>query len=99
MKSFVTACFLLTVFFGNLADIGIVKLYAPLGPGPFFAMMGMVMIVLAGAIVPVGRKFNRSAAEGQGPAVALAPATALADGTAPDEAIMAQEGVTGVKRG
>jgi POT family proton-dependent oligopeptide transporter len=98
MKSFITACFLLTVFFGNLADIGIVRLYAPLGPGPFFALLAAVMVALAVGIVPIGRKFNRSAAA-QAPAGAMAPATAVADGGMPDEAVMAQEGVTGGKHG
>jgi POT family proton-dependent oligopeptide transporter len=64
MKSFVTACFLLTVFLGNLVDIPLVKLYAPLGPGPFFAINVVVMIVLAVGIIPIGRKFNRSASAG-----------------------------------
>src|SRR5262249_33026485 len=91
MKSFVTACFLVTVFFGNLVNIPITQFYGDLGPGPFFAIMGAVMVALAVGIIPVGRKFNRSAA-----AAALAPATALPDGQAPDERIMRNdERITG----
>jgi len=90
MKSFVTACFLLTVFFGNLANIPITKYYAPLGPGPFFALMAGLMVALAVGIIPVGRRFNRGAAAAEEQArlaAALAPATALADGAAPDERV------------
>ncbi len=61
MKSFVTACFLVTVALGNLANILIARLYAPLGPGPFFALMAGLMAASAVGIIPVGRKFNRSA--------------------------------------
>jgi POT family proton-dependent oligopeptide transporter len=86
MKSFVTACFLMTVFFGNLLNILVTKLYTEIGPGPFFALMAATMVGIAGAIIPVGRKFNREAA-----AAALAPATALPDGTPPDERITNQE--------
>jgi POT family proton-dependent oligopeptide transporter len=86
MKSFVTACFLLTVFLGNLVDIPFTRLYGPLGPGPFFALVAVTMLALAVGIIPVGRKFNRGAA-----AAALAPATALPDGAPPDERITSKE--------
>jgi dipeptide/tripeptide permease len=70
MKSFVTACFLVTVGIGNSLDVPIGWLYTgnaklgipSLGPGPFFALIGATMLVLAVGIIPVGRKFNRGAA-------------------------------------
>jgi POT family proton-dependent oligopeptide transporter len=86
MKSFVTGCFLATVGIANLLNMPISQLYAPLGPGPFFALMAVLMVVFAVGLIPIGRKFNRGAA-----AAALAPATALADGTPPDARATAQE--------
>jgi POT family proton-dependent oligopeptide transporter len=95
MKSFVTACFLFTVFLGNLVDIPLIQLYGPLGPGPFFVVVAGVMVALAAGIIPVGRKFNRDsiAAEEQArlAAAAHAPATSLADGADQDERITAKE--------
>jgi POT family proton-dependent oligopeptide transporter len=62
MKSFVTACFLMTVFAGNLINIPVTRLYVPMGAGPFFALMAAVMVAIAVGIIPVGRKFNRQSA-------------------------------------
>jgi POT family proton-dependent oligopeptide transporter len=73
MKSFVTACFLATVFLGNLVNIPITQFYGGLGPGPFFALMAATMVALAGGIIPVGRKFNRDTAVAAVPAGALQP--------------------------
>jgi POT family proton-dependent oligopeptide transporter len=86
MKSFVTACFLVTVFFGNLLNIPVTQFYGDLGPGLFFALMGGLMLGIAVGIIPVGRKFNREAA-----AAALAPASALPDGTPPDERLTVKD--------
>ena len=93
MKSFVTACFLLTVFFGNLVDIPLTKLYAPLGPGPFFAIMAVTMVALAGGIIPIGRKFNRGtpvAADNGAPPDERITARKPSYGEPPDERITRQ---------
>src|SRR5262249_27772756 len=96
MKSFVTACFLLTGFFGNLVTIPVSQYYGDMGPGPFFAVMAATMIALAVGIIPVGRAFNRSrqaalSEEQARLAAARAPATALGDGAA-EERIADKDG-------
>jgi proton-dependent oligopeptide transporter, POT family len=60
MKSFVTACFLFTVFVGNFLDVPTGWLYGLLGPGLFFAFMAGVMIGAGLVFVGIGRKFNQS---------------------------------------
>jgi dipeptide/tripeptide permease len=64
MKSFVTACWLLTVFLGNLITIPLArfKLYQELGPGPFFAGIAVTMIVIAVIFLGIGRRFQRQSA-------------------------------------
>ena len=47
-------------FVGNFIDMPLVKLYNPLGPGPFFALMAGLMVATAVVSVGIGRKFNRS---------------------------------------
>lgn len=81
MKSFITACFLATVGFGNLLDIPIGWLYKgnkdlrieSIGPGKFFALMAAIMLVLAVVMVPIGRKFNRDRAEAEIPPTPVEP--------------------------
>lgn len=68
MKSFVTACWLLTVFFGNILNAQITPLYGEkvfgfeLSPGPYFALFALVMVPVTAAFVIMSRRFNRSAA-------------------------------------
>jgi POT family proton-dependent oligopeptide transporter len=96
MKSFVTACFLVTVFFGNLLNIPITQFYGDLGPGPFFGLMGAAMLALAVGIIPVGRKFIRDAAAAAEEELALVPPPAA--GAPPDERIRAKDDrITGSK--
>lgn len=64
MKSFVTACWLLTVFLANLLTIPIAKLdlYGRFGPGAFFAGYAVTMIGAAAVFAVIGRRFQRQAA-------------------------------------
>lgn len=63
MKSLVTACWLLSVFAGNLIGIGVAKLelYQNFGAGPFFAGLAVLMLVTAGVFSIVGKRFQRQA--------------------------------------
>ena len=63
MKSFVTACWLLTVFVANLLTIPIAgsKFYERFGPGPFFAGYAVAMIGAAAVFMVIGRRFQRQA--------------------------------------
>ena len=67
MKSFVTACWLLAVFFGDLLNAQITPLYNEtvlgftLAPGPYFAAFAVVMIPVTLAFVLISRQFNRAA--------------------------------------
>jgi dipeptide/tripeptide permease len=63
MKSFVTACWLLTVFLGNLITIPIakLKLYQEWGPGPFFLGLAGMMVVASAVFMVIGRRFQRTA--------------------------------------
>ncbi len=66
MKSFVTACWLLAVFFGDLLNAQITPLYNTtvlglnLAPGPYFAIFAVVMIPVTLAFVWVARRFDRA---------------------------------------
>jgi hypothetical protein len=68
MKSFVTACFLLSVFFGDLLNAQIAPLYNTtvlgwhLGPGPYFAIFAAVMVPVTLAFLLIARQFNRASA-------------------------------------
>jgi len=72
MKSFVTACWLLTVFFGDIFNAQITPLYGEkvfgfeLSPGRYFALFALGMVPVTAAFVIVARRFNRSAAGGEG---------------------------------
>jgi dipeptide/tripeptide permease len=70
IKSFVTACFLLTNTLGNFINSGLVRLYGgslrdpvenrgPLPPGQFFAVAALIALAAAVAFVFVGRRFDR----------------------------------------
>jgi POT family proton-dependent oligopeptide transporter len=66
MKSFVSACWLLTVFFGNILNAQITPLYnrlelfgVKLSPGPYFTLLTILMVVVTIAFVLVAQRFNR----------------------------------------
>jgi POT family proton-dependent oligopeptide transporter len=59
MKGFITGCFLLTVFFGNLINSWITRLYDPLGPGRYFGLLTAILLVTTVAFVFIARQFNR----------------------------------------
>ena len=71
MKSFITACWLLTVFFGNIINSVITPLYdtqiewlgITLSPGNYFAMFAALMVPVTVAFVLVSRQFNRTASQ------------------------------------
>src|SRR5207247_10909342 len=63
MKSFVTGCFLLTVFIGDLLNILTSGVYEEkLSPGTFFTVMAVLMLVAAAIFLPIGRQFERNPA-------------------------------------
>lgn len=89
MKGFVTGCFWLTVFFGNLLNSVVTRLYDPLGPAGYFGMLTGIMIVVTIAFIAIARQFNRKAEE-----AAALPAGAedkFAPQPAPSEKIAARD--------
>jgi POT family proton-dependent oligopeptide transporter len=62
MKSFITACFLVTSALGNLVNSQVSPLYATrFSPGNFFALTAAVTLAASVAFYFVGRRFNRAA--------------------------------------
>lgn len=59
MKGFITGCFLLTVFFGNILNSFLTRLYGPLGPGKYFGLLTVILLVVTLAFLLVARRFNR----------------------------------------
>jgi POT family proton-dependent oligopeptide transporter len=59
MKSFITACFLVTVFFGNILNSFLTRLYEPLGPGRYFGLLTGILLVVTVAFIFVSLRFNR----------------------------------------
>ena len=68
MKSFVTACWLSTVFIANLINAQITPLYGQnvlgfdLSPGRYFGLFALVMVPVTVAFVLVSRRFNQAVA-------------------------------------
>jgi dipeptide/tripeptide permease len=62
MKSFVTACWLLTVFFGNIFNAQITQFYGTIKPGPYFGLLALLMLPVGLAFYFIARRFNRAAA-------------------------------------
>ena len=74
MKSFVTACWLLTVFFGDILNAWITPWYRSvektteaasrltLSPGVYFGLLALLMVPVTIAFILVARRFNRTAA-------------------------------------
>lgn len=63
MKGFITGCFLLTVFFGDILNSFLTRLYGPLGPGRYFGLLTGILLVVTVAFVFVARRFNRAMEE------------------------------------
>lgn len=59
MKSFVTACWLLTIFAGNLLAMPVTWLYGQMPPGQYFSLLTLMMLVVTVVFVPVASRFNR----------------------------------------
>lgn len=59
MKGFITGCFLLTVFFGDILNSFLTRMYGPLGPGNYFGLLTGILIVVTLAFLFVARRFNR----------------------------------------
>ena len=77
MKGFVTACFLLTVFFANMFNAPMSLLYPKMTPDRYFGMLTLLMVVVTGAFVIVANRFNRAAASWKTEAPVAAPSNAL----------------------
>jgi POT family proton-dependent oligopeptide transporter len=60
MKSFVTACWLLTIFAGNMLAIPVSSLYGKMSPGPYFSLLTLMMLLVTIVFVPVASRFNRT---------------------------------------
>jgi POT family proton-dependent oligopeptide transporter len=88
MKGFITGCFLLTVFAGNLINSLLVRAYTPLGPGKYFALLTGVLILITFAFAFVARRFNEVAVAEPEPGLAAdAGAGAPSDKVARSDAI------------
>jgi len=62
MKSFVTACWLLTVFAGDLLAAPLTRLYdESMSPGPYFTLLTVMMLIVTVVFIPVASRFNRKA--------------------------------------
>jgi dipeptide/tripeptide permease len=71
MKGFISACFLATLMFGNLLNMGFTRLYGsisdpidqrgPLLPGPFFGLTTFIVLATAVAFYFVSRRLPRPA--------------------------------------
>jgi POT family proton-dependent oligopeptide transporter len=60
MKGFITGCFLLTVFFGDVLNSLVTRLYTPMGPAAYFGAMTGLLVVVTVVFVFVARRFNRA---------------------------------------
>jgi len=66
MKSFVTACWLVTVGMANLfINAPITRLYPKMDPGIYFLMLAGALAVVTVVFIPVAKKFNRGMAEAE----------------------------------
>jgi len=61
MKSFVTACWLVTVFLGNLLNLAVARLYGMMNPGAYFGLLTLMLLVVTLCFWGVARRFNRAA--------------------------------------
>ena len=67
MKSFVTACWLVTVFFGNILNAQVTPLYSKpwMQPGWYFGSLTVLMVLVTVAFHFVSKRFNKSLDEWQ----------------------------------
>jgi solute carrier family 15 (oligopeptide transporter), member 1 len=72
MKSFVTSLWLLTVFAGNVFNMGLARLYPNMNPGHYFFLMVALMVIVAICFQVVAMRFNRIMAEQEAAAKAAA---------------------------
>ncbi len=61
MKSFLTGCFLFTVFLGNSLAAWLSRIYTEMHPGNYFLLMTVMMTVVAIVFIFVSRRFERTA--------------------------------------
>lgn len=61
MKSFITACFLFTVFIGNLLAAEMAHIYPSVLPGQYFVACAVMLLVVTIAFTFVSRRFERTA--------------------------------------
>ena len=60
MKSFVTACWLVTVGMANLfINAPVTRLYPHMEPGPYFLMLSGAVVVVIVLFIPLAARFNR----------------------------------------
>ena len=62
MKSFVTACWLLTVFIANMLNAQITPYYEAVLPDRYFGALALSMIPVTIVFFLIGRRFNRASA-------------------------------------
>jgi len=74
MKSFVTACWLLTVFIANFLNAMLTPYYEAMLPDRYFGMLAVTMIPVTVVFFLVGRRFNRASAKWDTEAPPVAPA-------------------------
>jgi dipeptide/tripeptide permease len=83
MKGFITGCFLLTVFFGDILNSVLTRLYAPLGPAWYFGLLTGILLIVTVAFLFVAHRFNRMmeerAAVPAGAGEKFAPQPAVSD--------------------
>lgn len=65
LKGFVTGCWWVTVFLGNILNAQITPLYSKMPPGHYFGLLTLMMVPVTVIFFLVGRRFNRRAAEWQ----------------------------------
>jgi POT family proton-dependent oligopeptide transporter len=61
MKGFITGCFLLTIFVGDILNSVVTRYYTDLGPAVYFGLMTGLMLAVTVAFVFVAQRFNRTA--------------------------------------
>lgn len=68
MKSFVTACWLFTVFLANaLINAPLTRLYPVMDPSSYFAMLAVALLIVWIIFIPVSRQFNNVGANPEPP--------------------------------
>jgi len=65
MKGFITGCFLLMVFLGDMLNSVVTRMYRPssempMGPAQYFGAMTGLMLVVTVVFIFVARQFNRT---------------------------------------